>query len=97
MGLGKTLQSLALIAHARQAEPGLPPFLIVAPTSVVSNWAAESARFTPELTVVAVAETSARRGTSLAEHIAGRRRRRDLLRPAADRLRPLRRARTGPA
>ncbi len=71
MGLGKTLQSLALIAHARQTEPGLPPFLIVAPTSVVSNWAAESARFTPELTVVAVAETSARRGTSLAEHIAG--------------------------
>ncbi len=71
MGLGKTLQSLALIAHARQAEPGLPPFLIVAPTSVVSNWAAESARFTPQLTVVPVAETSARRGTSLAEHIAG--------------------------
>ena len=70
MGLGKTLQSLALIAHAREAEPDLPPFLIVAPTSVVSNWAAESARFTPELTVVAVAETTARRGTSLAEHIA---------------------------
>ena len=71
MGLGKTLQSLALISHARQAEPGLPPFLIVAPTSVVSNWVAESARFTPELTVVPVAETSARRGTSLAELTAG--------------------------
>jgi len=71
MGLGKTLQSLALIAHARQAEPGLPPFLIVAPTSVVSNWAAESARFTPGLAVVAVAETAARRGISLAELVAG--------------------------
>jgi superfamily II DNA or RNA helicase len=71
MGLGKTLQSLALISHARRAEPGLPPFLIVAPTSVVPNWAAESARFTPELAVTAVTETTARRGRPLAEVIAG--------------------------
>jgi superfamily II DNA or RNA helicase len=71
MGLGKTLQSLALISHARQAEPGLAPFLIVAPTSVVSNWAAESARFTPDLTVVAISETSARRGESLHDLVAG--------------------------
>jgi hypothetical protein len=31
MGLGKTLQSLALICQAREADPDLPPFLIVAP------------------------------------------------------------------
>ena len=43
MGLGKTLQALALISHARQREPGRrSPFLIVAPTSVVANWAAEA-------------------------------------------------------
>ena len=47
MGLGKTLQSLALISHAKQADPAISPFLIIAPTSVVPNWAAESARFTP--------------------------------------------------
>ena len=47
MGLGKTLQALALICHAKQADPAAAPFLIVAPTSVVSNWAAESARFAP--------------------------------------------------
>jgi superfamily II DNA or RNA helicase len=60
MGLGKTLQSLALIAHARATEPDAPPFLIVAPTSVVSNWAAEAARFTPGLRVATVTESEAK-------------------------------------
>ena len=50
MGLGKTLQCLALISHARQRDPAAGPFLIVAPTSVVANWAAEAARFAPDLT-----------------------------------------------
>ena len=55
MGLGKTLQTLALIAHAQEYQPATPPpFLIVAPTSVVPNWAAECARFTPHLRVVVV-------------------------------------------
>jgi SNF2 family DNA or RNA helicase len=71
MGLGKTLQTLALICHARQADPGAPPFLIVAPTSVVANWAAEAARFTPGLAVVPVTETGARRRSGLAEITAG--------------------------
>ena len=71
MGLGKTLQSLALICHARAARPADAPFLIVAPTSVVSNWAGECARFIPELKVVAVTETQARRGESLAAMISG--------------------------
>ncbi|MGH3994962.1 MAG: DEAD/DEAH box helicase, partial [Pseudonocardiaceae bacterium] len=71
MGLGKTLQSLALICHAKQADPGIAPFLIVAPTSVVSNWAAEAARFAPELTVVPVSDTLRRRGQDLDEIVAG--------------------------
>ena len=71
MGLGKTLQALALICQARESDPDLPPFLIVAPTSVVSNWAAEAARFAPDLPVVAVTGTAARRGQSLAEIAAG--------------------------
>ena len=48
-----------------------PPFLIVAPTSVVSNWAAEAARFAPDLPVVTISGTTARRGRSLAEIAAG--------------------------
>lgn len=47
MGLGKTLQTLALLLH-RAAEG---PALVVAPTSVVANWAAETQRFAPSLRV----------------------------------------------
>ncbi len=71
MGLGKTLQSLALISHARQADPAIPPFLVVAPTSVVPNWAAEAARFTPGLKVVPISDTMARRGQDLGDAVAG--------------------------
>ena len=46
------------------------PFLVVAPTSVIANWAAEAARFLPEAKVVTVTETTAGK-TPLAERIAG--------------------------
>ncbi len=65
MGLGKTLQTLALVAHAR-AE-GADPFLVVAPTSVVSTWAHEAAAFTPGLVVRTVTESHSRRGTTIAQ------------------------------
>jgi superfamily II DNA or RNA helicase len=71
MGLGKTLQALALVCYAREQGLAREPFLVVAPTSVVFNWAAEAARFAPGLKVAAVAETRARRGSSLAETAAG--------------------------
>jgi SNF2 family DNA or RNA helicase len=45
MGLGKTVQTLAVLSH--RAARG--PALVVAPTSVVPNWLAEAARFTPAL------------------------------------------------
>ena len=46
------------------------PFLVVAPTSVIANWAAEAERFLPEAKVVTVTETTAGK-TPLAERIAG--------------------------
>lgn len=76
MGLGKTVQALALLAHAieehRAAVPGEPfaPFLVVAPTSVISNWAAEAERFLPGAKVVTITETTAGK-TPLAERVAG--------------------------
>lgn len=84
MGLGKTVQALALLAHAieehraaseRATERGesvepFAPFLVVAPTSVITNWAAEAERFLPEAKVVTITETTAGK-TPLAERIAG--------------------------
>ena len=76
MGLGKTVQALALLAHAIEehstAAPGEPfaPFLVVAPTSVITNWAAEAERFLPEAKVVTITETTAGK-TPLAERVAG--------------------------
>jgi superfamily II DNA or RNA helicase len=51
MGLGKTVQTLAHLAAERGKKPGLPS-LVIAPTSVVPNWADEAAKFTPKLKVL---------------------------------------------
>ncbi|WP_375388499.1 SNF2-related protein [uncultured Amnibacterium sp.] len=73
MGLGKTVQSLAMVARAIQQadERGeeRPRFLVVAPTSVVPNWVAESQRFVPDLEVVGVTETVRKSKVPLAETI----------------------------
>ncbi|MFB2596237.1 DEAD/DEAH box helicase [Herbiconiux sp. P17] len=47
------------------------PFLVVAPTSVVANWADESARFTPGLSVRPVTATQAKSPASLSEVARG--------------------------
>jgi superfamily II DNA or RNA helicase len=51
MGLGKTLQTLAHLAAEHESKPGRPS-LVIAPTSVVPNWRAEAAKFTPNLKVL---------------------------------------------
>lgn len=71
MGLGKTVQSLAMMCRARAEKPGAAPFLVVAPTSVVPNWADEAGRFAPRLKAVQIMATEARRGAPLAEACAG--------------------------
>ena len=53
MGLGKTLQVITRLLMEREQAPdapaGLPPTLIIAPTSVLGNWRKEIERFAPEL------------------------------------------------
>ncbi|MGF0116488.1 SNF2-related protein [Promicromonospora sp. Marseille-Q5078] len=67
MGLGKTVETLTFLAHARSAEPGGPPFVVVAPASVVGNWVDEATRFTPGLRVVAMPATARTLRTGVAE------------------------------
>ncbi len=68
MGLGKTVQTLAMVADEREEHTsGKRPWLVVAPTSVVPNWAAEAARFTPDLHAVVIEATGARRSKTLSE------------------------------
>ncbi|MDR6416492.1 DEAD/DEAH box helicase [Pseudarthrobacter sulfonivorans] len=85
MGLGKTVQALALMCAAKEqantdspgtapdvaAPDGGTPFLVVAPTSVVGNWAAEAARFAPGLTVRTVSETFAKNSQDAAVELGG--------------------------
>ncbi len=70
MGLGKTLQVLALLNWLKFSPPPLtpnhtpnltrnhnptpPPTLVICPTSLVFNWAAEAAKFVPKLKVLPI-------------------------------------------
>lgn len=50
MGLGKTIQVLALLLILQREDPGRPS-LLVAPASLLANWASEAERFAPGLRV----------------------------------------------
>ncbi len=54
MGLGKTIQTLSHILTEKEAGRLTAPALVVAPTSLMPNWQAEAARFTPGLRVLAL-------------------------------------------
>ncbi|MFV0435309.1 MAG: SNF2-related protein [Leucobacter sp.] len=74
MGLGKTLQAIAMMELAREERgerDDMPPFLVVAPTSVVGNWRRECERFAPGLRVETITSMAGRRGRPLAEAVAG--------------------------
>jgi ATP-dependent DNA helicase len=48
MGLGKTLQVIALICHLIEMNV-TGPFLVVAPLSTLPNWLLEFERFAPQV------------------------------------------------
>ena len=54
MGLGKTIQVLALLLVLRQEAAAGKPSLLVAPASLLANWAGEIARFAPELRAIII-------------------------------------------
>ncbi len=52
MGLGKTVQTLAHLLVEKQSGRMKAPSLIIAPTSLLSNWRREAERFTPDLNML---------------------------------------------
>jgi len=70
MGLGKTLQLLSFVQHTRDMGERRP-FLVLAPTSVLSTWKTEAARFTPDLRVALVESTSGTRRGTVTDAAAG--------------------------
>tara|TARA_Y100001968_G_scaffold331657_1_gene387025 strand:- start:9992 stop:11947 length:1956 start_codon:yes stop_codon:yes gene_type:complete len=51
MGLGKTIQLLAFVQHLYNNQKLNGPILLIAPTSVLTNWKREANVFTPDLNV----------------------------------------------
>jgi superfamily II DNA or RNA helicase len=72
MGLGKTIQTISLILAEGERMGGLPgPSLLVCPTSVVTNWQRELARFAPSLRLLLHQGPDRLAGEALAEALEG--------------------------
>ena len=54
MGLGKTLQTIAHLTAERESGRADRPSMVIAPTSLITNWARELRKFAPQLNVVTV-------------------------------------------
>jgi hypothetical protein len=67
MGLGKTVQAIAMLASEREETQGLGPTLVVCPMSVVKQWAAEIERFAPGLRVLSHHGVARLKGDGLVE------------------------------
>ena len=79
MGLGKTIQVLALLLVLKEQAGTSPgPSLLVAPASLIANWAAEIERFAPSLAIL-LAHPSAMSGDELKRLSGDRLRQADLV------------------
>ena len=52
MGLGKTIQTIALLTYLAEFKDNPGPFLIVVPLSVLPNWIIEFDQWAPSMKVV---------------------------------------------
>ena len=69
MGLGKTVQILALLALEKARGNLAQPALIVAPTSLMTNWFSEARKFVPDLQVLVLHGSGRKQNlATIAEH-----------------------------
>ncbi len=72
MGLGKTIQTISLLVREKELLGKFPaPVLLIAPTSVVTNWEREINRFAPGLQAYVHRGASRTRGEAFCEAIQG--------------------------
>ena len=65
MGLGKTVQALALVMSTPPKGFENKPVLVVCPTSLVANWAAETRRFAPDISLQVVSGSAHERAEAI--------------------------------
>ena len=66
MGLGKSLQAIAMLAHLKAADDAAGPFLVVAPLSTLAGWAQQFGDFAPSVRVVTYSGAAAERAAARA-------------------------------
>jgi SNF2 family DNA or RNA helicase len=72
MGLGKTIQTISLLLHEKGTKKKLSaPVLLIAPTSVVTNWEREIGRFAPGLQTYIHRGASRMRGEEMRDAVKG--------------------------
>jgi SNF2 family DNA or RNA helicase len=72
MGLGKTIQTISLLLNEKGTKKKLPaPVLLIAPTSVVTNWEREIGRFAPGLKTYVHRGATRLKGGEMRESVKG--------------------------
>lgn len=61
MGVGKTLQMLALAAHVNKNKPSRKPILVILPNNLLLTWARETVRHAPKLAAITHLHSGAER------------------------------------
>ena len=69
MGLGKTVQTISLIAYLREYKNINGPFMIIAPKSTLGNWFKEFNKWLPQCRVVKLLATKEQREEILRLHL----------------------------
>ncbi len=69
-GLGKTVQVISLLAYLTESRGISGPFLIVSPSSVLSNWVSELHTWAPDLRMLLYQGAVAERKALLAKHVS---------------------------